>query len=88
MPKLLIKLEFGPSKGAIERTDEALGRIAAGLRSKYAANEVRAHGRGDRFVASAKVEADNEAAAEPWGRSVFYGSITDALPDWQTGGRD
>jgi len=78
-----VKEEFVPIQGAPARSDEELAKIAAEIRSMFAANDGAANGSGDRFVASAKVEAEDREQALSWGRSVLYDRITDALRGWR-----
>lgn len=79
----LVKEEFVPIQGAPERSNEDLAEIAASVRLLLAANNGAAHGSGDRFVASAKVEAEDQEQALAWGRTVLYGTVTDALTGWR-----
>lgn len=77
-----VKEEFVRTSGATERSPEELDRAAARVKEQVSGEEVSAHGRGDRFVVTAKVEAPNRPAALAWGRSALYGVVTNVLDGW------
>lgn len=72
-----------PDRGRRERSDQELAEVAAKIRALFADHEGAANGRRDRFVASAKVDAEDAAEADSWGRRVLYGEVSDLLDDWR-----
>jgi hypothetical protein len=79
----LVKEEFVPLEGAVERSDDELNEVAATVRSQFAAHEAAANGKGNRFIVSAKIEVESDAEAESWGRAALFDFVDDALPDWR-----
>lgn len=83
MTRWVVKEEFVPITGSRDRSDRELAEVAAKIRALFVDQEGAANGSDDRFVVSAKVDAEDARKAESWGRSVLYGQVTDLLDDWR-----